>query len=194
MKVLVTGGGGFLGGAVVRLLHTRGDVVRSFTRSNYPWLAEIGVEQVLGDLTDADAVKKAAEGCDAVLHVAAKAGVWGRYEDYVGTNVTGTQNVLAACRAHGIRKLVFTGTPSAVHTGGDVEGANESLRSRRISSRTTRKRRRRRRNSSSPRTGPTSRPSRSARISSGAPATRTWCRGSSPGPERASCAASGSGT
>jgi nucleoside-diphosphate-sugar epimerase len=127
MKVLVTGGGGFLGGAVVRLLHARGDVVRSFTRSNYPWLAEIGVEQALGDLSDADAVKKAAEGCDAVLHVAAKAGVWGRYEDYVGTNVNGTQNVLAACKAHRIRKLVFTGTPSAVHIGGDVEGANESL-------------------------------------------------------------------
>ena len=127
LKVLVTGGGGFLGGAIVRLLHARGDSVRSFTRSNYPWLSEIGVEQTLGDLADADAVKKAAEACEAVIHVAAKAGVWGRYEDYVGTNVTGTQNVLAACKAIDIRKLVFTGTPSAVHAGDDIEGANESL-------------------------------------------------------------------
>ncbi|HEY2784018.1 MAG TPA: NAD-dependent epimerase/dehydratase family protein [Fimbriiglobus sp.] len=127
MKVLVTGGGGFLGGAVVRLLHARGDTVRSFTRSKYPWLTEIGVEQALGNLADADAVRKAAEGCDAVIHVAAKAGVWGRYEDYVGTNVAGTRNVIAACQTLGIRKLVYTSTPSVVHSGGDIEGENESL-------------------------------------------------------------------
>jgi nucleoside-diphosphate-sugar epimerase len=127
MKILVTGGGGFLGGAVVRRLHARGDVVRSFTRSNYPWLAEIGVEQVLGDLTDQAAVTAAAEGCDAILHVAGKAGVWGRYDDYFATNVTGTVNVLTACRVLGIRKLVYTSTPSVVHTGRDIEGGNESL-------------------------------------------------------------------
>ena len=46
MKALVTGGGGFLGGAVVRLLRQRGDSVRSFTRSRYPWLDELGVEQI----------------------------------------------------------------------------------------------------------------------------------------------------
>ena len=127
MKILVTGGGGFLGGAVVRLLTARGDAVRSFTRSNYPWLAEIGVEQAFGDLADQGAVTAAAEGCDAVLHVAGKAGVWGRYEDYYATNVTGTVNVLTACRVLGIRRLVYTGTPSVVHTGRDIEGGNESL-------------------------------------------------------------------
>ena len=59
MKALVTGGGGFLGGAVVRLLRARGDEVRSFTRSNYPWLDELGVEQSLGDLADLSAVENA---------------------------------------------------------------------------------------------------------------------------------------
>jgi nucleoside-diphosphate-sugar epimerase len=127
LKILVTGGGGFLGGAVVRLLNARGDAVRSFTRSNYPWLAEIGVEQAFGDLADQGAVTAAAEGCDAVLHVAGKAGVWGRYDDYYATNVTGTVNVLTACRVLGIRRLVYTGTPSVVHTGRDIEGGNESL-------------------------------------------------------------------
>ena len=127
MKAVVTGGGGFLGGAVVRLLRQRGDSVRSFTRSRYPWLDELGVEQVLGDLANLEAVEQAVTGCDVVFHVAAKAGVWGRYDDFFNTNVTGTQNVIAACKKHGVRRLVYTSTPSVVHAGADIEGANESL-------------------------------------------------------------------
>ena len=127
MKVLVTGGGGFLGGAIVRLLRARGDEVRSMTRSAYPWLDELHVEQSLGDLADLSAVERAVEGCDAVIHTAAKAGMWGRYNDFFATNVTGTKNVIAACKTHGIRKLVHTSTPSVVHSGGDIESGNESL-------------------------------------------------------------------
>jgi len=127
LNAVVTGGGGFLGGAVVRLLRQRGDTVRSFTRSAYPWLDELGVEQSLGDLADQEAVERAVSGCDVVFHVAAKAGVWGRYSAYFDTNVTGTRNVLAACKKLGVRRLVYTSTPSVVHAGGDVEGANESL-------------------------------------------------------------------
>ncbi|HVL15465.1 MAG TPA: NAD-dependent epimerase/dehydratase family protein, partial [Gemmata sp.] len=127
MKALVTGGGGFLGGAVVRLLRARGDAVRSFTRSNYPWLDELGVEQSLGDLADLEAVENAVAGCDVVFHVAAKACVWGRRSDFFDTNVTGTENIIAACRKHGVRKLVYTSTPSVVHASADIEGADESL-------------------------------------------------------------------
>lgn len=127
MKALVTGGGGFLGGAVVRFLRQRGDAVRSFTRSAYPWLDELGVEQALGNLDNLEAVEKAVEGCDIVFHVAAKAGAWGRHADFFGTNVTGSQNVIAACKKHGVRKLVYTSTPSVVHSGGDIENGNESL-------------------------------------------------------------------
>jgi nucleoside-diphosphate-sugar epimerase len=127
VKAVVTGGGGFLGGAVVRLLRQRGDSVRSFTRSHYPWLDEFGVEQTLGDLSDLDAVERAVTGCDVAFHVAAKAGVWGRHADYFDTNVTGTLNVVAACRKHGVRRLVYTSTPSVVHAGADVAGADETL-------------------------------------------------------------------
>ena len=127
MKAVVTGGGGFLGGAVTRLLRQRGDSVRSFTRSRYPWLDDIGVEQTLGDLSNLEAVEQAVTGCDVVFHVAAKVGVWGRYSGFFDTNVTGTQNVIAACKKHGVRRLVYTSTPSVVHGGKDVEGANESL-------------------------------------------------------------------
>ncbi len=126
MKVLVTGGGGFLGGFVVRKLLARGDSVRSFTRTAYPWLAELGVEQVHGDLADPEAVAAAVAGCDVVIHTAAKAGVWGRYADFHSTNVTGTENVLAACKRHGIGRLVYTSTPSVVHGGEGLEGADES--------------------------------------------------------------------
>ncbi|MFO0822884.1 MAG: NAD-dependent epimerase/dehydratase family protein [Gemmataceae bacterium] len=127
MKALVTGGGGFLGGEVVRLLRQRGDAVRSFTRTAYPWLDELGVEQSLGDLASLEAVERAVEGCDIVFHVAAKAGVWGRYSGFFSTNVTGTENIIAACKKHGVRKLVYTSTPSVVHSGGDIEGGTEAL-------------------------------------------------------------------
>lgn len=125
MKALVTGGGGFLGGAVVRQLLARGVAVRSFTRSAYPWLDELGVEQVHGTLGKLDDVTRAVAGCDVVYHTAAKAGVWGRKDEYYRTNVTGTENILAACKTAGVPKLVYTSTPSVVHSGGDLEGVNE---------------------------------------------------------------------
>ncbi len=127
MKALVTGGGGFLGGAVVRKLLARGDAVRSFTRTAYPWLAELGVEQAHGDLADPEAVARAVAGCDVVFHVAAKAGVWGRYADFYATNVTGTENVLAACKRYGVSRLVYTSTPSVVHGGDSLEGVDETV-------------------------------------------------------------------
>ncbi|RII30491.1 MAG: 3-beta hydroxysteroid dehydrogenase [Geobacter sp.] len=127
MKALVTGGGGFLGSAIVRLLVKRGVSVRSFSRGDYPALARLGVEQVRGDLGNRAAVIKAAAKCDIVFHVAAKAGIWGSYQEYYRANVTGSENVLAACLANGIDRLVYTGSPSVVFDGSDVEGGDESL-------------------------------------------------------------------
>jgi len=127
MKVLVTGGGGFLGGVIVRMLRERGDQVRSFSRAVYPALTALGVEQVRGDLDDQAAVIAAARDCGVIFHVAAKAGIWGSYDEFFRANVTGTANVLAACRANGIGRLVYTSSPSVVFDGGDVEGGDESL-------------------------------------------------------------------
>ena len=127
MKILVTGGGGFLGGAIVKMLKERGDDVVSFSRGKYNHSAAMGVEQKQGGLADADAVLRAAEGCDLVFHVAAKAGIWGPYEEYHDANVKGTQNVLDACRKHGIQKLVYTSSPSVVFNGTDMEGVDESV-------------------------------------------------------------------
>ena len=127
MKALVTGGGGFLGKAIVKLLLERGDEVRSFSRNEHPALSELGVEHCCGELSDAEAVKCAAEGCDMVFHVAAKAGVWGPYEEYYRANVLGTRHVIAACRHHGIKRLVYTSSPSVVFDGTDMEGVDESV-------------------------------------------------------------------
>ncbi len=127
MKALVTGGGGFLGGAIVRRLRARGDAVRSFARGDYSELRSLGVEVIRGDLADVASVSSAAAGCDVVFHVAARPGIWGPYAEYHRINVTGTENVLAACRAHGIRKLVYTSSPSVVFNGKDMEGTDESV-------------------------------------------------------------------
>jgi len=127
MKALVTGGGGFLGQAIVKLLCERGDEVRSFSRHPHPALTALGVEHCRGELADAAAVLAAAKGCDIVFHVAAKAGVWGPYAEFYQANVLGTRNVIAACRLHGITRLVYTSSPSVVFDGQDMEGVDESV-------------------------------------------------------------------
>ncbi|MFD2201723.1 NAD-dependent epimerase/dehydratase family protein [Shivajiella indica] len=127
MKILVTGGGGFLGFAIVRLLKTQGHEVVSFSRHNYPYLDELEVIQFQGNLLDFKALKKAVEGCEVVFHVAAKLGMWGKYIDFFETNVLGTENVIQACKEEGVRFLVFTSSPSVVFDGKDSEGEDESL-------------------------------------------------------------------
>lgn len=126
MKILVTGGGGFLGQAICQRLVERGHAVTSFQRGHYPELAAMGVTEHRGDLADRAAVLAATRGMDAIFHVAAKAGAWGSYRSYHDANVVGTDNVLHACRTHGIGTLVYTSTPSVTHRATHpVEGGNE---------------------------------------------------------------------
>ena len=127
MKILVTGGGGFVGGYIVERLLARGYAVRSIGRSPQPELVAKGVEVVCGDLTDATAVSAACEGVDTVFHVAARAGVWGSWESFYGPNVIGTRNVLSACRKWQVKRLVYTSTPSVVFNGDSIRGGDESL-------------------------------------------------------------------
>ncbi|MBS0214111.1 MAG: NAD-dependent epimerase/dehydratase family protein [Proteobacteria bacterium] len=127
MKILVTGGGGFLGQAICRLLVARGHEVASLNRGRYLEQDALGIRAIRGDLADAASVREAARGMEAIFHVAAKAGGWGSYESYRLANVVGTGNVIAACRAHGIGRLVYTSTPSVAHRGHvPVEGGNET--------------------------------------------------------------------
>ena len=126
MKALVTGGGGFLGQAIVRKLVEQGDSVRILARSDYPELRTLGVETFRGDLANMSSIRDAAKGCDVVFHVAAKAGVWGPYSEYHRVNVEGTRNVIEVCRDLGISRFVHTSSPSVVFNGRDMEGVDET--------------------------------------------------------------------
>ncbi len=127
MTVLVTGGGGFLGKALVKRLLDEGQTVRSFARSNYPELTELGAHVLQGDLSNYADVSAAVAGVDAVFHVAAKAGVWGSYDSFYQPNVVGTQHIITACIEHQVPKLIYTSTPSVVFDNHDIENGDERL-------------------------------------------------------------------
>ena len=125
MRVLVTGGGGFLGGCIARKLHARGDRVTVLGRRKYSHL-DSGIESIACDIRDKGGFASAFAGCEAVFHTAAVPGVWGDREKYYGINVEGTANVIDACRSNGVRKLIFTSSPSVVFGESDLENADES--------------------------------------------------------------------
>jgi 2-alkyl-3-oxoalkanoate reductase len=126
-KVLVTGGGGFLGKAIVKRLIEQGDHVSSFCRSHYPALEPLEVKQICGDITDKVAVEKAVRGMEIVFHTAAKPGVWGTYEGFYRPNVMGTQNIINACLKLHVPYLIHTSSPSVIFDGSDMEGVDESI-------------------------------------------------------------------
>ena len=85
-------------------------------------LVDAGVAQHLGDIREREVVVEAASGCDAVVHVAAKVGVIGPWEEYRSVNVDGTANVVAAAREHGVPRVVYVSSPSVAHGGEPIVG------------------------------------------------------------------------
>jgi nucleoside-diphosphate-sugar epimerase len=127
VKVLVTGGAGFIGRVLVEELRAAGRAVRSASRGPHPELESLGVEVLQADLTDRAAVMRAVDGCEAVFHVASLTGVWGPRAEFERVNVVGTQNVVAACLARGVRRLVYTSSPSVCFDGLDQRSAGNDL-------------------------------------------------------------------
>jgi nucleoside-diphosphate-sugar epimerase len=125
-KVLVTGGGGFIGKALVRELVRRGIEVSVVGRNEYPELTALGVQCIRGDICDLDFLEHAVAGSDTVFHVAAKAGIWGSRQEYYSVNLNGTENVLTACRKNCVPRLVYTSTPSVVFNQSSLEGVDET--------------------------------------------------------------------
>lgn len=127
MRVLVTGGGGFLGAAICRRLVAAGHEVAAVARGSYPALEALGVRLYRGDLAEEAAVDAAFAGRDLVFHAAAKAGVWGPEAEFRRSNVEATAVVLRLCRRHGVSRLVYTSSPSVVFGAADHEGAGNDL-------------------------------------------------------------------
>lgn len=127
MKVLVTGGSGFLGLAICKQLLEKGYEVCTLNRHFSSQLDQLNIQQYLGNISVLEDVLQAAQGIDAIVHTAAKAGAWGKAQDYYDNNVRGTENIVTACRLLKISKLVYTSSPSVVHNGRDLEGVDESV-------------------------------------------------------------------
>ena len=126
-KVIVTGGGGFIGKALVHELLGQGAEVVVIGRNRYPALESLGVTCLQGDTRDREFLLHALAGCSTVFHVAAKAGIWGERSEYFAINTTGTNNVIHSCLQNNVAHLIYTSTPSVVFNRVDIEGADESL-------------------------------------------------------------------
>lgn len=127
MRILVTGGGGFLGTHIIKeLLKNSSYIVTNFSRHSYSHLEDMGVPTIKGDIRKREDVEKAlSQGFDAIFHVAALAGVWGKYEDYYGINYVGTKNLVEVAQTKGIGRFVYTSTPSVVFNKDDLLGVGE---------------------------------------------------------------------
>jgi nucleoside-diphosphate-sugar epimerase len=118
MRVLVTGASGMLGRGVANALIGRGDEVTVLQRRP----AGLPCREVLADVGDADAVRRAVAGQDAVVHLAAKVDVTGPWAEYARANVSGARHVVGACRANGVTRLVHVSTPAVAHSGHPIVG------------------------------------------------------------------------
>ena len=129
MKAVVTGGGGFVGAALCRRLRDLGHDVTALGRRPHADLAAEGIRTAIQDLATPQAETALAavfSGAQCVFHTAAHVKMWGPREAFVRGNLLATQNVIAACRAAGVAKLVFTSSPSVVATDHNLRGIDES--------------------------------------------------------------------
>lgn len=126
-RYVVTGAGGFLGRALTKKLLDHGHQVVGLARGQYPELQGWGVATKRVDLgkPEIDLVEVLA-GCEAVFHVAAKVEMWGPYAEFYSANVVATNNLLRAAKLAGVRKFIFTSSPSVIADGSNLKGVDES--------------------------------------------------------------------
>ncbi len=126
-RVLVTGYGGFLGAAICRQLLQQGFAVRGLARSVYPDLLKLGVQAVQGSVGSSECCQAACKDCDAVVHTAAKAGVWGTWQEYYEINTAATDHLLDAAIKAGVKAFVHTSSPSVTFGGQHQSGVDETV-------------------------------------------------------------------
>lgn len=129
MKILVTGGGGFLGTWIIKeLLKNPTYLVTNFSRHNYEHLEDMGVPTIRGDLKNPGDITRALEqSFDAIFNVASVVGMWGPRESFDTINVEGTRVLLSEAQRLGVKRFVYTSSPSVVFGRGGHQGADETL-------------------------------------------------------------------
>ncbi len=129
-RVLVTGGGGFIGRHLVGLLGEAGWSVRVMLAPGEPEHLLEGLdvaETVVADVRDLPSVDEAVAGCDAVVHMAAIYALWMRdYRVLYDVNVQGTINVMEACRTAGVERIVYTSSIAALGVLPGEESGDET--------------------------------------------------------------------
>jgi len=128
VRAFVTGGTGFIGGAVVRHLLSAGLEVRALVRpgADTRQLDGLATERIGGDLSQDDTLRMAMTGCEWVFHVAALYSYWGhRWEEFRRTNVEGTRKVLEAARLAGVERVVYTSSIAVLGVHRDRTPATE---------------------------------------------------------------------
>ncbi|MFC2048706.1 NAD-dependent epimerase/dehydratase family protein, partial [Elusimicrobiota bacterium] len=125
-NILITGGGGFLGRYTARCLRKAGNNVTILGRNSYPWALKEGFNTIQSDICDRPGLINAFKGFDEVHHMAAKTGISVFWRPFYEINVRGTENVISACMENGIRKLIYTSSPSVVYGAGNQDMIDET--------------------------------------------------------------------
>ena len=125
----VTGGSGFIGGALIARLRREGWEVRGLARSerSADVLRDRGAEPVRGDLADVATMREGAQGCELTFHSAAHLGDWGTRHEFMRDNVEGTRNALMASRDAGVKRFVHVGTEAALLSGRPLINVDEQM-------------------------------------------------------------------
>jgi len=125
MKIFVTGGSGFVGGAVIKRLSKDHEIiVMSRSDASDTKIIAMGGVPVRCDLQNVKSVMM--EGCDIVIHAAAYVEEWGVWEVYEEFNVKGTKNVLAAAKIAGVKRFIHIGTEAALFLGQNLIDVDET--------------------------------------------------------------------
>ena len=124
MKVLITGGGGFLGSSLARKLLKSDNEVTVLGRNSYPEFENL-IPCVKADVRDSSAMVLALKEQEVVFHTAAIPRIWGDYNEFYSTDVKGTENVISACCENRVKKLIYTSSPSVVFSELDMEDIDE---------------------------------------------------------------------
>jgi nucleoside-diphosphate-sugar epimerase len=126
-RAFVTGGSGFVGGRLIAALRARGGEVRALARSDAAarTVEAAGATAVRGDLDSKDALEAGMRGCDVAFHAAAHVADHGPLADFIRINVGGTEHVIAAARAAGVKRLVHIGTEAVLADGKPIVRADE---------------------------------------------------------------------